>query len=83
MSEIIAAIKRSKFSLICISITFFCSGLFINLLQLSILLVIRPFSKLWFNKIMYYLVFAINARKRYLDKVQNSICTDESTIKMH
>ncbi|XP_065359975.1 1-acyl-sn-glycerol-3-phosphate acyltransferase delta-like [Calliphora vicina] len=52
-------LKQQRLIHLCIAITFFTSGLFINFVQLLLHLTLKPVNIVLFRKIMYYLCYSL------------------------
>lgn len=61
-----STLKTVPLAHLCLAITFFISGLFINLIQLILYVTINPFSDRLFKKINYYLHYSICAQLVFL-----------------
>lgn len=57
--DIVKKLKESTFMVLCLAITFFTSGIIINIFQFVLYLTVRPFSKKWFRKINWYLDYSL------------------------
>lgn len=65
MDGLVNKIKRSPVAHLMLAITFFVSGLVINLVQAVLYFGLRPFSKYLFRKINYYVEYSLYSRKYY------------------
>lgn len=52
------AFKRSRLMHLCIAMTFFTTGLIINLIQLILFIALKPFNPKLYRGLMYYLCFS-------------------------
>lgn len=55
----LAVLKKSRLIHLCFAITFFTSGVIINLIQCVLYLTLRPFNRQLYRKINWYLCFSI------------------------
>uniref|UniRef100_A0A034VZG0 1-acyl-sn-glycerol-3-phosphate acyltransferase gamma n=2 Tax=Bactrocera dorsalis TaxID=27457 RepID=A0A034VZG0_BACDO len=55
-------IKKLRLIHLCIAITFFISGLVINLVQLILHLTLKPYNVVLFRRIMFYLCYSLNSQ---------------------
>lgn len=60
-------LKKSRLIHLCMAITFFTSGVIVNLIQCILYLTLRPFNKVLYRKINWYLCCTIYARKYFFD----------------
>lgn len=58
----IEVLKRSRLIHLCLAITFFTSGVIVNVVQCIFYLTIRPFNKWLYRKINWYLCYTIYAQ---------------------
>ncbi|KAG5897509.1 hypothetical protein JTB14_030007 [Gonioctena quinquepunctata] len=59
-------LKQSRLIHLCISITFFTSGVIVNLVQCLLYLTLRPFNKIIYRKINWYLCWTIYSQLVFL-----------------
>ena len=71
-----SSLKTFPLAHLCLAITFFLSGLCINLIQLILYVTINPFSDRLFKKINYYLHYSISARKFLLMEPESVIMAE-------
>lgn len=62
----LTVLKRSPIAHLCFAITFFTSGLIVNLVQAVFYVGLRPFNKALYRKINYYLCYTLYSRKYIL-----------------
>ena len=63
MDSLVSRIKQSPIAHLIFAITFFVSGILINIIQGILFYTLRPISKYLYRKINYYLSFSINSRE--------------------
>lgn len=61
--SVTSQIKRSNIVHLCLAITFFTSGLIINVIQCVLFYGLKPFNKRLYRKIGYYLCYSLNSRE--------------------
>lgn len=59
-------LKQSKFLHLCFAISFFTSGLIINLVQCILFYGLKPFNKKLYRSIGYYLCYSFYGRKYFI-----------------
>lgn len=63
MSGLLAKVKSSILIHLCFAISYFTSGLIINLLQCTLFLLVKPFNKRMYRTLLYYLCYSFHCRK--------------------
>nr|CAD7576592.1 unnamed protein product [Timema californicum] len=66
MSNLVARLKKSSILHLLLAITFFVSGLIINIIQCLLYFGVRPFSRYLFRKINYYLSYSMYSQVVFL-----------------
>nr|CAD7597029.1 unnamed protein product [Timema genevievae] len=66
MSNLVARVKQSSIPHLLLAITFFVSGLIINIIQCLLYFGVRPFSRYLFRKINYYLSYSMYSQVVFL-----------------
>lgn len=66
MLSMLQQVKQARVVHLCFAITFFTSGLIVNLIQCILYFTIRPFSKWMYRKINWYLCATLYSRKLLL-----------------
>lgn len=56
-------LKQLRLIHLCIALTFFTSGLCLNLIQLLMHITIKPINKRLFRKLMYYACYSLYSRE--------------------
>lgn len=59
----LTVLKQSPIAHLCFAMTFFTSGLIVNLVQAVFYVGLRPFNKTLYRKINYYLCYTLYSRK--------------------
>lgn len=62
MSSLVKAFKASVIVHLCFAISYFTSGLMINLMQCILFLCVKPFNKKLFRHILYYLCYSFHCQ---------------------
>lgn len=62
MSSLLNAIKSSSIVHLCFAISYFTSGLMINLMQCILFICIKPFNKRLFRTLLYYLCYSFHCQ---------------------
>ncbi|KAL3281231.1 hypothetical protein HHI36_004445 [Cryptolaemus montrouzieri] len=65
-SSIFDTLKQSRFTQLCMAITFFTSGIIINMMQCILYYSVRPFNKRLFRKLNWYLNYSLNSQIVFL-----------------
>ncbi|XP_063220016.1 1-acyl-sn-glycerol-3-phosphate acyltransferase gamma-like isoform X2 [Bacillus rossius redtenbacheri] len=66
MEKLILYLKQSSVTHLLLTVTFFVSGLIINLVQCALYLGVRPFSRYLFRKINYYVAYSLYCQLVFL-----------------
>jgi lysophosphatidic acid acyltransferase / lysophosphatidylinositol acyltransferase len=56
-------VKRSPLAALLMAITYFMSGIFINLCQLTLWICVRTFDKTLYRRLNYYLAYTLYSRE--------------------
>lgn len=64
-AEFLAMVKKSKIVHLCFAISFFTSGLIINVAQAVLFYSLKPLNKRLYRKINYYLCYSYFSRECY------------------
>ncbi|CAO1349935.1 unnamed protein product [Diamesa serratosioi] len=62
MANFVELFQQSTFIHLCFGISYFTSGLIINILQCILFLCVKPFSKTIYRKILYYLCYSFHCQ---------------------
>lgn len=62
---ILSVLKKSRIVHLCFAISFFTSGLIINIAQFILYTCLKPFNKRLYRKLGYYLCYTFYSRKYY------------------
>ncbi|XP_067643838.1 1-acyl-sn-glycerol-3-phosphate acyltransferase gamma-like [Eurosta solidaginis] len=58
----VAELKKLRLIHLCVAVTFFISGLVINIIQLILHLGLKPYNVVLFRRLMYYLCYSLNCQ---------------------
>ena len=81
MAGLIEKLQSSILVHLCLGISYFTSGLVINVLQCLIFIFVKPFSKRLFRTLIYYLCYSFHCRK-YFSSVYKKILLSEIFVKL-
>lgn len=59
----LSVLKRSRTVHLCLAMTFFTSGIIVNLIQALFYFTLKPFNKRLYRQINWYLCYTIYSRK--------------------
>lgn len=70
--DILAELKKSTMVHLCLAISFFTSGLIINIVQGILFYGLKPFNKRLYRQIGYYLCYSFYSRKYTISRIYNT-----------
>lgn len=71
--DFLVQLKKSTVVHLCLAISFFTSGLIINIIQCVLFYGLKPFNKRLYRQIGYYLCYSFYSRKYFLKMKEKKI----------
>lgn len=68
---VLEAVKSSMLIHLCFAISYFTSGLTINILQALMFISVKPFSKRLYRKWIYYLCYSFHCRELFINTMSD------------